>query len=74
MVVIAIVGLLSAIIIVALGSARDSAVVASGKTFAGNSRTALYDDTVAYIDFDDGTPAITGKITGLLTLNSSLSP
>jgi prepilin-type N-terminal cleavage/methylation domain-containing protein len=71
LVVIAIIGLLSSIILVALGSARGNASVASGKVFADHSRSALYDDTVAYLDFDRGTAEVTGKIVSSVGINAS---
>jgi prepilin-type N-terminal cleavage/methylation domain-containing protein len=72
-VVIAIIGLLSSIIIVAVRSVRDNAGVASGKTFAGHSRTALYDNTIAYLDFDRNDASILGTIGGNASINSNFT-
>ncbi|MFA6554147.1 MAG: LamG-like jellyroll fold domain-containing protein [Candidatus Paceibacterota bacterium] len=53
LVVISIIGTLASITLVTLGNVRATAYVAAGKTFANNTKSALYDDALVYFDFDN---------------------
>lgn len=69
LVVISIIGMLSSVVLVSLNSARDKGQVAASKRFSTHSRTALYDNRLLYIDFDENGTSIQGKLVGSATLN-----
>ena len=77
LVTISIIAVISAVLLVALSGARNSAYIAAGKRFAINVREKLYSDRLVYMDFDDSNGGTSfqnyGSIGGTISLASNPS-